>query len=311
MEQFLRGSLADMAQPDLITWAIPVFFLLMVLEGVVLTREAREDAIDRFAEERAASGRPLRGYALKDTVTSLTMGLGSQIVVALTTLIGLGGYLALWNLTPLDLGTGWLAWTVALLGKDFVYYWFHRASHEMRLLWAGHVVHHSSEHYNLSTALRQAWTPRTAWPFGAVLILLGVNPALFVLSTSINLLYQFWIHTEAIGKLWRPVERIFNTPSHHRVHHGMNPQYLDRNYGGILIVFDRLFRSFEPEVEPVRYGITKPIASYNPFWVFAHEYVAIVRDIRGDTTWSDRFARLWRGPGWAPGAAAAEAAGTS
>ena len=300
MEQLLRGSLADMAQPDLITWAIPVFFLLMVLEGVVLTREAREDAIDRFAEERAAAGRPLKGYALKDTLTSLTMGLGSQVVLAVTTLAGLGGYVVLWNLTPLDLGTGWLAWTVAILGKDFVYYWFHRASHEMRLLWAGHVVHHSSEHYNLSTALRQAWTPLTAWPFGAVLILLGVNPALFVLSTSINLLYQFWIHTEAIGTLWRPVEWVFNTPSHHRVHHGLNPQYLDRNYGGILIVFDRLFRSFEPEVEPVRYGITKPIASYNPFWVFAHEYVAIVRDIRGDRTWSDRFARLWRGPGWAP-----------
>ena len=126
MEQFLRGSLADMAQPDLITWAIPVFFLLMVLEGVVLTREAREDAIDRLAEERAAAGRPLKGYALKDTITSLTMGLGSQIVLALTTLVGLGGYVVLWNLTPLDLGTGWVAWTVAILGKDFVYYWFHR-----------------------------------------------------------------------------------------------------------------------------------------------------------------------------------------
>jgi sterol desaturase/sphingolipid hydroxylase (fatty acid hydroxylase superfamily) len=303
VEQYLRGSLADMAQVDLILWAIPVFFLLMLLEGIVLTREAKEDAIDRAGEAAAK-----KGYVLKDTVTSLTMGLASQVVLAVTTLLGLGGYLVLWNLTPLDLGTGWVAWTVALLGKDFVFYWFHRASHESRLLWAGHVVHHSSEHFNLSTALRQAWTPLTAWPFGAVLILLGVNPALFVLSTSINLLYQFWIHTEAIDKLWRPIEYVFNTPSHHRVHHGMNPQYLDKNYGGILIVFDRLFRSFEPEVEPVRYGITKPIDSYNPFWVAIHEYVAIVRDMRGDRRWADRLARLVRGPGWSPAAAEASPA---
>jgi sterol desaturase/sphingolipid hydroxylase (fatty acid hydroxylase superfamily) len=302
VEQYLRGSLADMTQVDLILWAIPVFFLLMLLEGIVLTREAKEDAIDRAGEAAAK-----KGYALKDTVTSLTMGLASQVVLAVITLLGLGGYLVLWNLTPLDLGTGWVAWTVALLGKDFVFYWFHRASHETRLLWAGHVVHHSSEHFNLSTALRQAWTPLTAWPFGAVLILLGVNPVLFVLSTSINLLYQFWIHTEAIGKLWRPVEYVFNTPSHHRVHHGMNPQYLDKNYGGILIVFDRLFGSFEPEVEKVRYGITKPIDSYNPFWVAIHEYVAIVRDMRRDRSWGDRLARLVRGPGWSP-APAGEAA---
>ena len=302
MEQYLRGSLADMAQVDLILWAIPVFFLLMLLEGIVLTREAKEDAIDRAGEAAAR-----KGYALKDTVTSLTMGLASQVVLAVITLLGLGGYLVLWNLTPLDLGTGWVAWTVAILGKDFVFYWFHRASHESRLLWAGHVVHHSSEHFNLSTALRQQWTPLTAWPFGAVLILLGVNPALFVLSTSINLLYQFWIHTEAIDKLWRPIEYVFNTPSHHRVHHGMNPQYLDKNYGGILIVFDRLFGSFEPEVEKVRYGITKPIDSYNPFWVAIHEYVAIVRDMRGDRRWGDRLTRLVRGPGWSPAPVPAEA----
>jgi sterol desaturase/sphingolipid hydroxylase (fatty acid hydroxylase superfamily) len=300
VEQYLRGSLADMAHVDLILWAIPVFFLLMLLEGIVLTREAKEDAIDRAGEAAAR-----KGYALKDTVTSLTMGLASQIVLAVTTLLGLGGYLVLWNVTPLDLGTGWVAWTVALLGKDFVFYWFHRASHETRLMWAGHVVHHSSEHFNLSTALRQAWTPLTAWPFGAVLILLGVNPALFVLSTSINLLYQFWIHTEAIDKLWRPFEYVFNTPSHHRVHHGMNPPYLDKNYGGILIVFDRLFRSFEPEVEKVRYGITKPIDSYNPFWVAIHEYVTLVRDMRGDRRWADRLTRLVKGPGWSPAADAA------
>ena len=287
--EHLRGSLADMAEVDLILYAIPVFFLLMVTEAVVLTREAQEDAAER------------RGYATKDTPASLGMGLCSLVVpVAITTALGLGGYVLLWNAAPLDLGSGWVAWTVALLGKDFLFYWYHRAEHEIRLLWASHVVHHSSEHYNLSTALRQPWTPLTEWPFGAVLILLGVNPVLYVMATSINLLYQFWIHTEVVGRLPRPVEFVFNTPSHHRVHHGQNPQYLDKNYGGVLIVFDRLFGTFEPEVEPVRYGITKPVASYNPLRIAAAEYLAIARDMRADRRWSHRLARLVRGPGWSP-----------
>ncbi|MGY1771527.1 sterol desaturase family protein [Blastococcus sp. SYSU D00813] len=296
MEQFLRGSLADITEIDLVLYAIPAFLLLMIVEGVVLTREAREDAIDAEGERRARLG-----YAAKDTVASLSMGLGSLVVpVAVTTVLGLGGYVLLWNATPLDLGNGWIAWLVAIVGKDFTYYWFHRASHEVRFLWAAHVVHHSSERYNLSTALRQSWTPLTEWPFGAVLILLGVNPVLYAMASSVNLLYQFWIHTEAIGRLPRPIEYVFNTPSHHRVHHGMNPQYLDKNYGGILIVFDRLFGTFEPEVEPVRYGITKPLASHNPLRIATHEYVAIVRDMRTDRRWSHRLGRLVRGPGWSP-----------
>jgi sterol desaturase/sphingolipid hydroxylase (fatty acid hydroxylase superfamily) len=296
VEHFLRGSLADMAEIDLILYAIPAFVLLMVGEAVALTREAREDVVERRARA---------GYATKDTLASLGMGLGSLVVpVAITTVLGLGGYVLLWNAAPLDLGTGWIAWMVALLGKDFLFYWYHRAEHEIRLLWASHVVHHSSEHYNLSTALRQPWTPLTEWPFGAVLILLGVNPVLYVMATSINLLYQFWIHTEVVGKLPRPVEYVFNTPSHHRVHHGRNAQYLDRNYGGVLIVFDRLFGTFEPEVEPVRYGITKPVGSYNPLRIAAAEYVAIGRDMRADRRWSHRLGRLVRGPGWTPSPAA-------
>lgn len=297
MEQFLRGSLADMAEVDLILYAVPAFVLLMVVEAVLLRREAQEEAVER------------RGYTAEDTLASLGMGLGSLVVpVAITTALGLGGYVLLWNAAPLDLGTGWVAWTVALLGKDFLFYWYHRAEHEIRLLWASHVVHHSSEHYNLSTALRQPWTPLTEWPFGAVLILLGVNPVLYVMATAINLLYQFWIHTELVGKLPRPVEYVFNTPSHHRVHHGRNPQYLDKNYGGVLIVFDRLFGTFEPEVEPVRYGITKPVSSYNPLRIATTEYVAIARDMRADRRWSHRLARLVRGPGWSPAPAASPVA---
>ncbi|RBY87013.1 sterol desaturase family protein [Blastococcus sp. TF02A-26] len=296
-----------MTEVDLILYAIPAFVLLMVVEAVVLTRELRQDAADDEAERRARVG-----YAPKDTLASLGMGLGSLVVpVAITTVLGLGGYVLLWNATPLDLGTGWVAWLVAIVGKDFLYYWYHRASHEIRFFWAAHVVHHSSEHYNLSTALRQTWTPLTEWPFGAVLILLGVNPVLYVMASSINLLHQFWIHTEAIDRLPRPFEFVFNTPSHHRVHHGRNPQYLDKNYGGILIVFDRLFGTFEPEVEPVRYGITKPVGSYNPLRIATAEYVAIVRDMRGDRRWAHRLARLVRGPGWTPSPAPAAVPATS
>ena len=297
MMDALRGSLGEVVEIDLITPAIPVFILLMVIEVYVLHREKQIDDLEDMVEE----GRLVAGYELRDTMASLTMGIGSLIVpVVITSLLGLGGYLLVWNLTPLDLGAGWVAWTVALIGKDLGYYAFHRASHENRFLWAAHVVHHSSQKYNLSTALRQSWTPLTSWVFYVPLVLLGVNPAILVMSGAINLLYQFWIHTEAIDKMWAPFEYVFNTPSHHRVHHGTNPQYLDRNYGGILIVWDRWFGSFEPEVEPVRYGLTKNIETYNPLRIATHEYAAIWRDARADDRWTTRLARLWHGPGWQP-----------
>jgi sterol desaturase/sphingolipid hydroxylase (fatty acid hydroxylase superfamily) len=303
----LRGSLAEVVEIDLITPAIPFFVLLMVLEAYVLQRERRLDALEDevtaglgVGPDGATTGLHA-GYELKDTLASLSMGVGSLIVpVVFTSLLGLGGYLLMWNLTPLDLGTGWVAWTVALVGKDLGYYAFHRASHENRFLWAAHVVHHSSQRYNLSTALRQSWTPLTSWAFYVPLVLVGVNPAIVVMSGAINLLYQFWIHTEAIDRMWAPIEYVFNTPSHHRVHHGANPQYLDRNYGGILILWDRWFGSFEPEVEPVRYGLTKNIETYNPLRIATHEYVDLWRDLRTETSWRYRALRLWRGPGWRP-----------
>ena len=298
MDELLRGSLAQVVEVDLITPAIPVFALLMVLEAYVLHRERKLDLLE---EEVEARGGLHAGFELKDTLASLSMGLGSLVVpVVITSLLGLGGYLLLWNLTPLDLGTGVLAWTVALLGKDLGYYAFHRASHENRFLWAAHVVHHSSQRYNLSTALRQSWTPLTSWVFYAPLVLLGVNPVILIMAGSINLLYQFWIHTEAIDRLPVPLELVLNTPSHHRVHHGANPQYLDRNYGGMLIVWDRWFGTFEPEVEPVRYGLTSDIDTYNPLRIATHEYADLLRQMRTDTSWRTRAGRLWHGPGWEP-----------
>ncbi|QYG95729.1 sterol desaturase family protein [Iamia sp. SCSIO 61187] len=200
-----------------------------------------------------------------------------------------------------DLGTGVLAHAVAILGWDFIYYWNHRTMHESRQMWAVHVVHHSSEHYNLSTALRQpvADSFGIVAPMGA-LSLLGVRPPLIETARAVNLIYQFWIHTETIPKLgW--FEEVFNTASHHRVHHGSNRKYLDRNHGSILIIWDRLFGTFqrEDDDEPVVYGLTKNIGTFNPVRIATHEHVDILRDVAGSTTWSDRLGFVFRGPGWA------------
>ena len=201
-----------------------------------------------------------------------------------------------WRLT--DLGTGSLGWIVAMLAWDFAYYWQHRAEHEIRALWACHVNHHSSQRYHLLTALRQPWTPWTHLIFYPGLALLGVQPWMILTSGGLNLIYQFWVHTEAIGRLPAPFEAVLNTPSHHRVHHGSNPEYLDRNYGGILILWDRLFGTFEAENARVIYGLTKNISSLNPFHIAFHEYMALARDFRGARNWSERIQLLLRPPGW-------------
>ena len=203
-----------------------------------------------------------------------------------------------------NVGTGWPAWVALFFLEDLSYYVFHRVHHESRFFWASHVVHHSSQRYNLSTALRQTWTPMTGIAFWAPLALLGFHPWMVLTEMSVSLLYQFWIHTEAIDRLPRPVELVFNTPSHHRVHHASNPQYLDRNYAGILIVWDRLFGTFEPEVERPVYGLTTNIATYNPARIAFHEFAAIFRDVRAATCWRDRLGHAFFGPGWRPAPAA-------
>lgn len=203
------------------------------------------------------------------------------------------------RLAPFDLGSGRLAWLAAVLGWDFIYYWNHRLAHEVRWLWAVHVVHHSSERYNLSTALRQpvAEGVTMAVPYG-LLTLLGVRPRLVEDARALNLIYQFWIHTEAIRSIgW--LERVLNTPSHHRAHHGSQRQYLDINHGSILIVWDKLFGTFEPEVERVRYGLTRNIETFNLATIATHEWQDIAKDVATAPTWADRFGFLLRGPGWA------------
>lgn len=275
---------------DLILTAIPFFVLFIVIEVASLWFAPDDDEV---------------GYEVRDTFTSLAMGLGSVGVGVLYKAIQLVVYAALYELSPLRLDTAlWWTWIVIFLAEDLAYYWYHRAHHEVRILWASHVVHHSSQRYNLSTALRQTWTPFGGVPFWAPLALLGVPPWAIFLQQSISLLYQFFLHTERVGTLWRPVELVMNTPSHHRVHHGTNNAYLDRNYGGILIVWDRLFRSFEPEGERVVYGLTTQLRTYNPLVVATHEYASIWGDVRAAGSWRDRIGYLLRGPGWRPGGAA-------
>jgi sterol desaturase/sphingolipid hydroxylase (fatty acid hydroxylase superfamily) len=242
------------------------------------------------------------GASFRRTHAGLAVSAVASTALAVsTTWAALTSGKRLFEKSPLDLGTGAWAWGAAILGWDFLYYWNHRASHESRWLWAVHVVHHSSEHYNLSTALRQpvAEGVTLTVPYG-LLALAGVRPALIEQARGINLIYQFWIHTEAIRRLgW--VERVFNTPSHHRVHHGSNRQYLDRNHGSILIVWDKLFGTFEQEEEPVVYGLTKNIDTYNPVIIAGHEWRDIAEDVAAAQTWRDRWSFLLRRPGWAYG----------
>jgi sterol desaturase/sphingolipid hydroxylase (fatty acid hydroxylase superfamily) len=271
---------------DLTTWAAPVFLALIAFEVFVSARRrARGAAADQ------------RGYARRDSWASIAMGLGSLVVGVATKWLWFGAYELLQQFRLFELGTGPLVFAAALLGDDFCYYWYHRLHHEVRFMWAGHVVHHSSRHFNLSTALRQPWSTFMGPLFYAPLPLLGFDPLLLVTVHSVNLLYQFWIHTELIDRLG-PLEWIFNTPSHHRVHHGRNVRYLDRNHGGILIVWDRLFGTFEPEGEAVDYGLTKNLTSHSPFEIFVHEWRALWRDSREAAGWRDAL-RVWLlPPGW-------------
>ena len=273
---------------DLILPAIPFFVLFLVLE--MLSFRHAQDHDDGLV-----------GYERRDTATSLTMGLGSVFIGAAWGLVVLLLYAGLYELTPLRMPADrWWTYVLLFLADDLAFYWYHRVSHEVRVFWASHVVHHSSQHFNLSTALRQPWVPMTALPFWAPLALLGFAPWMIFGMQSVSLIYQFGLHTERIRTLPRAVEFLFNTPSHHRVHHGANDKYLDRNYGGILIIWDRLFGTFQGEEEPVVYGLTTNIETYNPVKVATHEYAAIVRDVRGTRRWRDRAGYLLGGPGWTP-----------
>ena len=267
--------------------SIPVYLGGIVAEAVALPR-------------RRAAGRDVLGYERRDTVANLAMGAGSLVfgLVYAAAAAGLAG--VLFRYRVVDLPNAAAAWVVAMLGWDFLYYWTHRWEHEVRFFWAGHVNHHSSERYNLSTALRQPWTPFLTVVTFPLLALVGVEPWLIFVAGGLNLLYQYWIHTEAIDRMPAWFEAVMNTPSHHRVHHGSNGRYLDRNHGGILIVWDRLFGTFEREEERAVYGLTKDIRSFDLRVIAFHEYAAIGRDLRRARTWGERLGYVLRHPGWRP-----------
>ncbi len=256
---------------NLILYATPAFLLLMALE-ILWARK-------RAGERPPFSSEGIAGYELRDTAASLAMGLGSLIVGIAAAFVRVPFFAWLYEHRVADLGAHPWSWLVLLFAEDLCYYWFHRCHHEIRVLWAAHISHHSSQHYNLSTALRQPWATAFTGPiFWAPLPLLGFSPLMVLVAQSWSLIYQFWLHTEAVGKLG-PLELVLNTPSHHRVHHGTNPEYLDKNHGGIFILWDRLFGTFAVEDRRVVYGITTNIQSFSPLHIVAHEFRAMARDL--------------------------------
>ena len=277
---------------DLILYAAPFFVALLAVEWLSFRHTGDHE-----------DGGP-RGYERRDTATSLSMGAGNLVINLAWKLVVVAIYSGVYELTPLRVPSdAWWAWGLLFFADDAAYYWFHRVSHEVRVFWAAHVTHHSSQHYNLSTALRQTWVPMTSFPFWLPLAAIGIKPWMIVLEQSVSLTYQFFIHTERVGRLPRPLELVLNTPSHHRAHHGSNRIYLDRNYGGILIVWDRLLGTFQGETEAVRYGLTKNLTTHNPARVAFHEYAAIARDVGRANGWRERLGYVLGGPGWAPASA--------
>jgi len=278
---------------DPVLFAIPFFLLLLTTEWTAA----------RKLEHVDPAGRPASGaYMKRDAWASISMGLVSVATTAGWKLLALLGYAAIYAyLAPWHLAsTQWYTWVIAILGVDLLFYTYHRIAHRVRLIWATHQAHHSSQYFNFATALRQKWNNSGEILIWIPLPLLGVPPWMVFASFSINLIYQFWVHTERIDRLWRPIELIFNTPSHHRVHHGMDAEYLDKNYAGILIIWDRIFGTFQPEMSRPHYGLTKPVNTYNIWKLQTREYAAIARDVRRASAWRDKLGYIFGPPGWEP-----------
>lgn len=268
---------------DYIALSIPVFFILIAIEL----------AYSYFNR--------LNYYRLNDSIANLSQGIGQQITGIFMKTALFFGYKYIYDHWRLfDLPSTLLVWILLFTGVDFFYYWFHRMSHQVNALWAAHIVHHQSEEYNLTVALRQSWFQGWfSWVFYLPLAFLGFDPIMFLTISAFNTLYQFWIHTKAIGNMgW--LEYIINTPSHHRVHHGSNPKYIDKNHAGTLIIWDRMFGTFQKEEEPVYYGITKPLASWNPVWANFHYWFDLAALSAKARNWQDRIMVFFKAPGWQP-----------
>jgi sterol desaturase/sphingolipid hydroxylase (fatty acid hydroxylase superfamily) len=271
--------------PPIITYAVPGFVALILIEMIYtkITKKGR--------------------YEFGDSATSLSMGLGNRVAGLLFGGIIVASYYWIYQFRIFDLGWTWPVMAACFFAEDLAYYWFHRVSHERRWFWASHVVHHSSQHYNLTTALRQTWTGALglSFIFWLPLVWIGFPPEMVLMFQAISLVYQFWIHTEAIDRMG-PLEWVMNTPSHHRVHHAINPRYLDANYAGVLIIWDRLFGTFVPEDrnEQIRYGIISQLGTFNPFRVAFHEWAGIWRDVTRAKSLREALGYLFGPPGWSP-----------
>ena len=274
-----------MTYPNVVQLAIPLFILLIFVEMAMwkLRRSVR--------------------YETRDAAASLLMGLGNVVSGVLTGGIIFALFSWVYGHRLFDIDDAWGLFPVALRANDFVFYCGHRLGHTSRWFWANHISHHSSQHYNLTTALRQPWTSLIAgiYLLSLPVIWLGIPPAMYFFCSGINLTYQFFIHTEAVGRLG-PLEWVLNTPSHHRVHHATNPRYLDANYGGMLIIWDRLFGTFvaEDRADPPRYGLVKNLRTFNPVSIAFHEYAGIARDLRHARSLVEVRHYVFGRPGWSP-----------
>ena len=268
---------------DYIALSIPVFFILIAVE-----------LIYTFYKK-------LNYYRLNDSLANLSQGIGSQLVGIFLKTITFFGYLFIyesWRFYSFP-NTIW-TWLILFMGVDFFYYWFHRLSHQINALWAAHIVHHQSEEYNLTVALRQSWFQSGfSWVFYLPLAFVGFEPVMFLTVSAFNTLYQFWIHTRAIGDMGF-LEWFLNTPSHHRVHHGSNPKYIDKNHAGTLIIWDRLFGTFQKEEEEVVYGITTPLASWNPVWANIHYWIELFTTFIRAKGIKEKLFVFTKSPGWFP-----------
>jgi sterol desaturase/sphingolipid hydroxylase (fatty acid hydroxylase superfamily) len=273
-----------MELPNPVDFAVPGFILLVLAEMIVARLKDRSR------------------YDPRDTLTSLSLGLGSTVAGVLSG--GLVFALAVWvhQFALFDIGYAWWVFPFAFVLDDLAYYVFHRSAHRVRWFWASHVIHHSSQHYNLSTALRQTWTGffSLGFLFRLPLFLIGFPPPLVFFVAGVNLVYQFWIHTEVIGRMPRWFEAVMNTPSHHRVHHATNARYLDANYAGVFIVWDKMFGTFvgERDDDRPRYGIVRNLGSFNILWAATHEWIGIAKDVWTAPGWRNKLNYMIREPGW-------------
>ncbi len=278
---------------DLIALAVPFFLLAIIIE--------------LFVDRRKRTGY----YRSNDAINSISAGMLDTTLGYFTKILPLLGWgFAMQHLAVFDMPLAWFdasargiaLWILAALAWDFCYYWFHRFSHEISILWAAHAVHHQSEDYNLSTALRQTSTGFLfGWIFYLPLFVVGFPLEVLLAVNAVNLIYQFWVHTQLVRRLG-PLEAVLMTPSHHRVHHAQNERYIDKNYGGMLIVWDRLFGSYEPERDddPVVFGVRKPLSSWNPFWANLQVYDYLLFDARKAQRWRDKIGIWFRRTGWRP-----------